>query len=268
MLRPHFRAVIKTATYVLAASSALVAGCAKQENAELQWARAALERNPQLKVVSVDEASKTIKARVKFSGEVLTLTPGELAAIPIADLVAPPAPPPAPAPIPESTPAAAPAPQTVEAAPPAPEPAAAATYTVEREDGRVRVSGPGVSIETAAKTTSTAEGAPTQYDDPIVCDGKRFLHLDNRTLHVDGDALIARGGCELHITNSRISATGTAVTVMDATVHVSNSTVEGSEGSLTTSSAARVLLRGNRFSGLARRSPDAKIQDQGGNVWR
>lgn len=252
-----------------------IAGCARPEPTELQWARAALERNPQLKVVSVDEASNTITARVKISGEVLTLTPGELAAIPIADLVKPPvsqsASLPAPVePAPTSPePVVAPPVASIEPATAASEAAPAAPeYTVQREDGRVRVSGPGVSIETAPKSNQTLAAETARPDEPIVCDGKRFLHLDNRTLNVDGDALIARGGCELHITNSRIVSSGTALTVLDATVHISNSTLQGDDGSLTTSSAARVFMRGNRFVGLARRSPDARVQDQGGNSWR
>jgi hypothetical protein len=72
----------------------------------------------------------------------------------------------------------------------------------------------------------------------------------------------------LHITNSRISATGTAITVLDATVHIGNSELRGDAGSLTTSSAARLFIRNNRFFGLARRSPEAQIQELGGNSWR
>jgi hypothetical protein len=265
------RRAASTAMTVIALTALL--GCAQDKQAELDWARAALERNPQVKVLSVDAATNTLQVRVKISGEVMTLTPGELAAIPIADLVALPAPtPPAAAPAPTS-PAAETQPETpaVAATEPSAEPApeSAPTYTVQRENGRVSVSGPGVSIETAPKSASTStEGDTTRYDEPIICDGRRFLHLDNRTLNIDGDALTARGGCELHITNSRIVATGTALTVLDATVHISNSTLQGGEGSLTTSSAARVFMRGNQFKGLARRSADAKIQDQGGNTWR
>jgi hypothetical protein len=264
---PTRRAVLGVAATVF-----VLTGCAQKENAELQWARAALERNPQLKVISVDETSNTIKARVKVSGEVITLTPGELAAIPIADLVASLSPPPAP--VTEPTPAAAiePAPVAPPSTeePPPPEPAATApAYTVQREDGRVRVSGPGVSIETTPRSAqSNVADTPIRYDEPIICDGKRFMHFDNRTLNVDGDALMVRGGCELHITNSRITATGTALTVMDATVHITNSELIGREGSLTSSSAARVFLRNNRFTGLARRSPDTQMTDQGGNTWR
>src|SRR5262245_7356604 len=55
---------------------------------ELKWAQAALERNPDLKVVSVDKKHNSIKVAIKSTGETATVTPGELAAIPIGDLVA------------------------------------------------------------------------------------------------------------------------------------------------------------------------------------
>jgi hypothetical protein len=259
---------------------AVLAGCGAQEKSgqdpELEWAKAALERNPQFKVLSVDATQKIIKVRVVASGETIGLSPGELAALPISELVAltqkvqPAQLPPLPTEAPSS-------PAEVIAVPPPSEPAAPATaapfdsssYTVQREDGRVRVTGPGVSIESAPRAAATpAETAATRIDDPITCDGKRMLHIDNRTINVDGDAIVARGGCELHITNSRINASGTAITVLDATVHITNSELRGDSGSLTASSAARLFIRNNRFIGLARRSPESQVQELGGNSWR
>jgi hypothetical protein len=255
----------------LAALFSLTA-CVKQENAELQWARAALERNPQVKVLAVDVDKNTLQVRIKATGETLTLAPGELAAIPIGELLASTNPPRqmtpvAATPTPEPATTAEPTAPEVEtltttAEPPKPE------YTVQRQDGRVIVTGPGVSIETHKSTAQDASASAPRFDEPIVCDGKRMLHLDNKRLNVDGDAITARGGCELHITNSHITATGTAVVALDATVHIINSELQGSDGSLTTSSAARVFLRTSKFTGLARRDPQSAIQDQGGNSWR
>jgi hypothetical protein len=248
-----------------------LAACAKQDNTELQWARAALERNPQVKVLAVDADKNTLQVRVKATGETQTLTPGELAAIPIGDLLsltsipdtpaAPATATPEPTAIAEATPAIEelPAPITEPSKP---------EYTVQREDGRVRVTGPGVSIETHRPTVEETSATTQRAGEPILCDGKRMLHLDNKRIAVDGDAITARGGCELYITNSYLSATGTALTVLDATVHISNSELQGDDGSLTTSSAARVYLRSSKFIGLARRDPQSVIQDQGGNTWR
>jgi hypothetical protein len=246
----------------------VLAACAKQENSELNWARAALERNPQVKVLAVDAEKNTIQVRVKATGETLTVTPGELAAIPLGDLIvlasAPRQVPRVAEPTPEPAQVAEPLPPepvTTPAEPAKPE------YTVQREDGRVRVTGPGVSIETH-KPAQEMVAVTQAFDEPIICDGKRMLHIDNKRINVSGDAIVARGGCELHITNSRIYASGTGVTVLDANVHIVNSEVTGTEGSLTTSSAAHVLLHNSQFTGLARRDNQASIQDQGGNTWR
>jgi hypothetical protein len=193
-----------------------------------------------------------------------------LAAIPIGDLmaqtVALTSAPRESAPIVEIPPAPVAAPEAA-----VPEPVAEpskAEYTVQREDGRVRVTGPGVSIETHKPIAAESSVTAQHFDEPIMCDGKRMVRIDNKRLTVDGDAITARGGCDLYITNSYITATGTAVTALDATVHIINSELQGSDGSLTTSSAARVVLRTSKFSGLARRDPHSVIQDQGGNIWR
>ena len=239
-------------------------------NNELTWARAALERNPKYKVVSTDAANNTIQVRVQATGEMLTFRPGELAAVPIGDLLAvnnqaeaqpEPPPPTRPAPVappPPETPTA-----TTSANPAQPE---TPQYKVERENGRVRVTGPGISIET--HRSDAHPSAPKRYDDePFVCDGKRMLHLDNRQLSVSGDGVTVRGGCELYITNSRIDASGTGIVVLDGIAHIANSQIDGADGSLTTSSAARVYLQGNTFSGVIRRDPASLIQDQGNNTW-
>jgi len=288
---PFVARTLRVPTLFLAGSMALalLGGCNKPETPtqkdELQWAKAALERNPQFKVLSVDVEQKLIKVKVVATGDTVSVSPGELAALPISDLVAltqkaqlaqaPAAQPAAteelavsaPAPEPAAPPDAGPgSPGT---GPSTPASFNSSAYTVQREDGRVRVTGPGVSIETASKpSAASASTSQVHIDDPIVCDGKRLLHIDGRQINVDGDAIVARGGCELHITNSRITATGTAVTVLDATVHIGNSELRGDGGSLTTSSAARLFIRNNRFFGLARRSPEAKIQELGGNSWR
>jgi len=265
---PLNHALIYSARLSLVAAIVVLAACAKPENGELNWARAALERNPQVKVLGVDATKNTIQVRVKATGETLTLTPGELAGIPLGDLIALTSAPRQNPSVVES----APAPIQIVEPPPVETPIAPAEpakpeYTVQREDGRVRVTGPGVSIETH-KPAQAISAATQTFDEPIICDGKRMLHLDNKRMNVSGDAIVARGGCELHITNSRINAGGTGVIVLDANVHIVNSEVTGTEGSLTTSSAARVLLRNSQFVGLARRDTQASIQDQGGNTWR
>ena len=141
-------------------------------------------------------------------------------------------------------------------------------YTIERSDGQVKVTGPGVSIVSSGPhSTAGSAIASDQGAEPIICEGRRMVHLDNRNLIVDGDAITARGGCELHITNSRIVASGTALIVQDATVHISNSHIEGSTASFAAADGAKMFIRSSQFQGVSRRGEGATIRDQGGNRW-
>lgn len=95
-----------------------------------------------------------------------------------------------------------------------------------------------------------------------------MLHLDSRNIHVDGDAIIARGGCDLYITNSHVIASGTGIVVQDATVHIANSQIEGTTASFNAGTGAKLFVRGSTFQGISRRDEQASVQDQGGNQWR
>lgn len=264
-------------------------GCAKQKDTsateqsdeqpdqDVTWARAALERNPQLEVVATDTEARTFTIKHRGTGTVQVVNLDKLAAAPIADLMAmsapaaPPPPPEATVPLPPEPAASMPA----TAAPPSESSAVTAAsgesgYTIQREGGQLRVSGPGVSIISSnsanARTTSAAN--TTASDSPIVCEDGRFLHLDRRNIRVNGTAVIARNGCELHITNSTIDASGTALSVQDATVNIANSEITGQGGSVEASGKARLFVRGSTFRGITRRNDPAEINDQGGNTWR
>jgi hypothetical protein len=143
-------------------------------------------------------------------------------------------------------------------------------YEVERSGDQVRVSGPGISIVTAGSAAPAAPAREAARDtvDPIICDGPRVLQLNNRRIHVNGDAVTARGGCELHITNSRISASGTGVVVRDAVVHITNSEIEGAAGAFDAGADARVILQGATLKGASRRAEGAEVQELGGNQWQ
>ena len=269
--------------------------CAKQENAEVQWARAALERNPNFELIATDEHNGTFTLRDRQTGEVHAVSLNEIAAAPVSALVATQLPASAPAAsvpaqqtpsapaasLPESATASVEQPRepTAREEPMAPESQSAASttqsaegskpYTIERTDGQLKISGPGISVVSAGKGTNAAQDAQAaRSDDPIICEGPRMLHFDGRNINVDGDAITVRGGCELYITNSNIVASGTGVVVRDGTVHITNSYVEGSSGSFEADSQAKVFVRGSTFQGLSRRDQLATIQDQGGNRWR
>jgi hypothetical protein len=271
------------------------------EPPELSWARDALERNPRYEVLASDSQTRVFTVRDRTTGQVQTINVNNLAAAPLAQLQsalpaisAAPAPSAATAPAEPAT-AATSEPTATEdpEAPSAPAPrestrestkvvdnspaaaaeraaAADATYTIDRSGGQLRVSGPGVSIVSAGRSSdgNRPNLAGVQPSEPIICEGKRLLQLDDRKIYVDGDAIIARGGCELYITNSRIIASGTGLVVDDAIVHVANSHIEGAAGSFSATDRAKMFVRTSTFDGVPRRAEFASVLDQGGNVWR
>jgi hypothetical protein len=144
--------------------------------------------------------------------------------------------------------------------------------------GRVLESGPGYAIKAASKTTpatarverersSTTSAAVERRHDPIVCQGDRFLQIDNRNLEFDGDAVTAEDGCEIHITNSHISAKGVGVFARSANVHIDNSQIEGDSASIDASDGAQIYVSSSRFKGISRRVDASAFHDLGGNVW-
>jgi hypothetical protein len=141
--------------------------------------------------------------------------------------------------------------------------------------GSVLAEGPGYSIKASgpksvAATVSPAaaqRGAPERLHDPIICQGARLLHIDNRNLEFDGDAITAEDGCEIHITNSHISAKGIGVLARAANVHIKNSEIDGASGAVDASDGAQVYAQSSRFKGLTRRLESSSFHDLGGNVW-
>jgi hypothetical protein len=240
-------------------------------SAEIAWARAALERNPDIEVVASDPQAGVFTVKHRSSGEVEAVKLSDLAAAPLSQLKtmnvrAAPAAEPEPGPTPAPEQATVPAEQSQSASPGQP----GSSYTIERAGGQVRVSGPGVSIvSSGSKAAATSDGgAARRTVDPFICEGRRTLQLDNRDIYVDGDAITARGGCEVFITNSNIVASGTGIVVQDATVHISNSHVEGANASFQAEDRAKLYVRGSTFQGVPRRAELAMVQDQGGNKWR
>ncbi|HEY4210463.1 MAG TPA: hypothetical protein VGM84_03180 [Steroidobacteraceae bacterium] len=146
--------------------------------------------------------------------------------------------------------------------------------------GHVIASGPGYSLAASSRSqrrptvaaaspaaSAARAGAVEQRHEPIVCQGQRFLQIDNRNLSFDGDAVSAEDGCEVHITNSHITAKGVGVLARKAEVHIENSQIEGDSGSVDASEGAQVYAAFSTFKGLRRRLDDAAFHDMGGNVW-
>ncbi|HZC86414.1 MAG TPA: hypothetical protein VE266_05425 [Steroidobacteraceae bacterium] len=270
----------------------LLAACGREGQNEMSWARAALERNKALEVVAADQQTRTFTVRLRESGELRTVRADEV----VASLAS--APPAAVAAAarqnqqPGAAAGAAAEPAVAQAdTASGGETAAPAPAAVTRPDpvltsetstdlakvapGRVLESGPGYSIAAAqaatpgaARMRESASSAPLERrHEPIVCQGARMLHIDNRNLVFDGDAVSAMDGCEIHITNSHISASGVGVAARAANVHIDNSQIEGEQASIDVSQGAQVYAASSRFKGLSRRLDTATVHDLGGNIW-
>ena len=273
-----------------------LAACTRSGEDQMSWARSALERNGKIEIVATDPQSRTFTVRQKDTGELRMVRADELvggagAAVPAATSAAttagtPPAPgvaaPPA-ATAKEEAPAASAAGSAAWVSEPAPSAPAESVHNDTagaQGPGRVLEAGPGYSIKAAATESDMAgaggararEGSPTsaaveRRHEPIICQGSRLLQIDNRNLVFDGDAISAEDGCEMHITNSRISASGVGVSARAANVHIDNSQIEGGAASIDASQGAQVYAESSRVHGMSRRLDTAGFHDLGGNVW-
>jgi len=279
------------ALLMCAAALFLIAGCDKPARDDMSWAQAALARNGNLQILTVDRQARAFTVRLKDTGElrivqadeVVGFLPQVAAASEAGSARA------GPIVATDAQAGAARAPDTAAAPPaesavpaPAPDAAQVAASPAPASTGPgVIASGPGYSIKTAradgatsartrsfAANDSVARGvALERRDEPIVCQGARFLRIDGRNLEFAGDAISAEDGCEIHITNSRIAARGVGVSARAANVHIENSTIEGQSGAILASDGAQVYAEASRFRGVSRGLTSESLHDLGGNVW-
>jgi hypothetical protein len=291
---------VRLATAILL-SAPMLGACTKQESIrEVDWAKAALARNPQFEIAATDESAGVFTVRDTASGEVRTLKLGELMA--------------APRPAGDAAPsaAAAPAPDTaVEAAEDTATTAQAAIdtqttevvaavpsaggvalaegpgYSITRGTGSQpeaagdTLEGPGYRIEKSAgagnagtqqpgagENLTTQPLAAEKRTDPIVCQGNRLTRIDGETIEFTGDAVIAERGCDLYISNARISAGGVGIIArQQARVHIVNSSIGGSRGSYEVSDGAELYVARTTITGVGRRFDNASMTDLGGNSY-
>jgi hypothetical protein len=284
-----------------------LAACAREGQDQMSWARAALERNAQVEVVAADQQSRSFTVRVKDTNELrvvradqlIAAPPGAVGSAAVKPAVATPEPGAATTAMAASAAAESEPAQYGEAARPSPP---VDLHGTEAAGGKVLESGPGYSIQAAGAGPAAAKPAENQVlesgpgysikagtsatpvvartrdatitsaalerrHEPIICQGDRMLHIDNRNLQFDGDAVSAQDGCEIHITNSHITATGVGVQARAANVHIDNSLIEGDGGSLELSDGAQAYATSSRFRGLSRRLDSASFHDLGGNIW-
>jgi hypothetical protein len=275
---------VRTPVMIICACALIgLAGCERSKHDDMSWAQGALERNADLQVLSVDRQARSFTVRLKSTGELRIVQANEVVgSVPSAPATASTA---ANAAAPEQAASPTPAPESAAASAPesaaAPEPQPAAPAATVNSGAGVLASGPGYSIKSArsaasgnarasgfAPTDSVARGlAVERRDEPIVCQGARFLRIDGRNIEFEGDAISAEDGCEIHITNSRIAAKGVGVSARAANVHIENSSIEGQSGSILASDGAQVYAEASRFRGLSRGLTSETLHDLGGNVW-
>jgi hypothetical protein len=294
---------MKTRLWTLLAASGLVlaSACAKRDTTrEIDWAKAALARNPAYEILATDESTGVFTVRDTATGTVQTLRAGDLIAAPApakaqATPVAAAAPPPAAEPVespdvPNDTAAPATLDQTTETvevtrASPGQPLAEGPGYSIARAEtaaptgAPATLEGPGYSISREAierqAGTSAAASEPQaaasnveRRTDPIICQGNRLMHIDGDTLEFTGDAVIAEKGCDLYISNARISAGGVGIIARQARVHIVNSTIGGTRGSYEASDGAEIYVARSTFSGIGRRFDSASMNDLGGNSYK
>jgi len=272
----------------------MLIACAREGQDEMSWARAALERNHSLEVIATDRQSRTFTVRLKESGELRMVRADEIVGSAAPPATAAGTASPAQAPPPASTaataaaaiaaPTGAGAAEEVPSEEPPQAPGATPSSLVpqtappaETAPGHVISSGPGYTIKAAPPAANAAGGSAREggvtsaavewRHEPIVCQGSRLLHIDNRNLVFDGDAVSAEDGCEIHITNTHISARGIGVLARAANVHIDNSLIEGDQGAIDASEGAQVYAASSHFRGLSRREDSAAFHDLGGNIW-
>jgi hypothetical protein len=270
---------------------ALALGACAQGGDEMGWARSALERNGDLEIVAEDADARTFTVRNRKSGALEIVPVDKIAAAPaggapttaVAQTETPPASidrePSATAMDPSASASAVQPDEPAQPPADADENASAARAGDEVMEprvanGQVISSGKGYSIERSTQPapaseqpTPGASGAVERRYEPLVCQGARMLHIDGRNIAFEGDAIRAEEGCELHITNSRISAAGVGLAARNANVHINNSTVAGQGGAINASGNTQIYARSSRFSGMVRRLDGAVVHDQGDNVW-
>jgi hypothetical protein len=266
----------------------LVSACTRQESArEIDWAKAALARNPAYEIVATDESTGIFTVRSTTTGRFETLKLQDLIAAPLPPkTVAQPAPAPAAAPEPvespeieDAAPDALASNQTTESgwAPADGALAQGPGYSIQRGDAAPpaasTLEGPGYSItrQEPAKREATPEPVAANVErrtDPIVCQGDRLMRIDGETIEFSGDAVIAEKGCDLYISNARISAGGVGIIARQARVHIVNSTIGGTRGSYEASDGAEIYVARSTFTGVGRRFDSATMNDLGGNAYQ
>jgi hypothetical protein len=269
----------------------LASACTRQESArEIDWAKAALARNPAYEIVATDESTGIFTVRSTATGRFEILKLQDLIAAPLPPKVvaqtapAPAAAEPVESPDVEDDSAGTVAPNQTTAAVESQAPQGGALaqgpgYSIHRAEDAApptagNLEGPGYSITRPEPAQVQAIPSPEavasnveRRTDPIICQGDRLMRIDGETIEFSGDAVIAEKGCDLYISNARIRAGGVGIIARQARVHIVNSTIGGTRGSYEASDGAEIYVARSTFTGIGRRFDSATMNDLGGNAY-
>jgi uncharacterized Zn-binding protein involved in type VI secretion len=291
---------MKTRLYAGIAASGLVllGACARQQSVrEIDWAKAALARNPAFEIVATDESAGVFTVRDKATGTMQTLRVKDLIAAPLPEAAAKPAlaaaAPPAEVPVespsvPDDTAGALVSSQTTGTTMTTGESTGTGKalvegpgYSITRgepaapQSAPTTLEGPGYSIERQQAASRNAEQAAAaqiaanveRRTDPIICQGDRLMRIDGATIAFSGDAIIAEKGCDLYISNSKLSAGGVGIIARQARVHIVNSSIGGTRASYEASEGAEIYVARSTITGVGRRFDSATMNDLGENLY-
>lgn len=103
--------------------------------------------------------------------------------------------------------------------------------------------------------------------EPIVCSSNQVIHLVERIISTDGDAVVASGRCKVYLNSSVVEAGRIAVVATNrAEVYVYDSTISGNRGSFSADNRAAIHFTDSEIHGRMRSSALGKIVDRGGNT--
>jgi hypothetical protein len=102
----------------------------------------------------------------------------------------------------------------------------------------------------------------------VVCVGSQGVQLDGVLLRVDDAAIQVTGPCKISIRNSHIVGEIAVQMTGSGVITVDNSIIEGRSAAFQLAGDAVVEVRASTVHGAVQSVQNAKVRDQGGNLWR
>jgi hypothetical protein len=102
----------------------------------------------------------------------------------------------------------------------------------------------------------------------VVCVGSQGIQLDGVLLRVEDAAIQVNGPCKVSIRNSHIVGEIAVQMTGSGVITVDNSIIEGRSAAFQLAGDAVVEVRASTVRGAVESVQNAKVRDQGGNLWK